>query len=246
LEFFFIIIGIVLVIKNKLKYFYFFFFWTILSVLTLALSKEVPHATRGYFLVIPFVLFSAMGFLFIVQKIAHLKNSYVRNILFLSFAALCLYNIVYYFSSYYYRFPVLYAEGWRQQDKSLAKYLKENDQKYDKVIFDSNAGFIYTSLLFFTEYSPENFHETVKRLPDDSEGFSYVRSFGKYEWKEIDWDRDVKQPRTLIITSPDKIPSNQSATVTFSYPRKPVVLSVKETIAQYPVQDTAYVLVETR
>ena len=244
-EFPFVLTGLVIIIKNKIKKLYFFIIWLIIALLTLSLSKEVPHATRGYFLVVPFEVLSALGLLVIIEGIRKIKTRVLKIALFLFMILVVTYNLVYYFSSYYYRFPLLYAKSWRQQDKQLALYIKDNERKYNKIIFDNNAGFIYTSLLFFNAYEPDKFQKSVKRLPDDSEGFSYVSSYGHYEWRDIDWDRDLKEPRALIVTLSGHLPTNVGVLTTFYYPQVPIVLSIKERIIQYPSKEEAYVLIET-
>ena len=155
------------------------------------------------------------------------------------------YNFIYYLTSYYVRFPMLYAKAWRAQDKALSLYLKENEQKYDKIIFDREAGFVYTSLLFYQKVEPLQFQKTAVYSQDDSEGFSNLESFGKYEFKEINWTVDTKQKNALIVTTNDKKPSDIFSKKIFYYPTRPIVLSIKEKIAQYPTEEVAYVVFET-
>jgi len=245
LEFPFILVGISFILKKKIKNLYFFILWVVIALGVLGLSKEVPHATRGYFLTVPFEVFSACGFLAIINRVKKINRTKIRFLLFSGIVLLCLYNLVYYFSSYYFRFPLLYADGWRQQDKYVAQYIQLNQKKYSPVIFDNSAGYNYASLLFFTAYPPEEFQKTVKRAPDDTEGFSYVTSFGKYQWKDVDWDKDMKQPNALIITSPDKLPNTIPQVTSFAYPQIPIVLSIKERVSQYPHIKMAYVGVAT-
>ena len=105
---------------------------------------------------------------------------------------------------------------------------------------------MYTSLLFYLSYTPLGFQNTVIRDPDDSEGFSFVRSFGKYEFRDVDWPNDYKKKRMLFITTADRKPLEVPPLVTFYYPKKPVVFSVKEKVISFPIEEIAYVLVETK
>lgn len=213
------------------------FGWTILTIFIASLTREVPHATRSFFLIFPLEVLSAAGLIYFwinFKKWAFLIIS------------LIILNLVFYFGSYYYRFPIFYAKAWRAGDRNVSLYLKDHESKYQKVIFDDSAGFMYTSLLFYLPFSPEEFQRTVMRLPDDSEGFSVVKSFGKYQFKEVDWNNDYKESKkTLIITTPDRKPNDVLPLETFYYPRRPVVFSLKEKIISYPIEEIAYVLVET-
>ena len=124
-------------------------------------------------------------------------------------------------------------------------YIKEHETKYKKIIFDQSAGFIYTSLLFYSLYNPAEFQTTVVRLPDDNEGFSVVRSFGKYEFRDIDWTTDTKSPDTPIITTTDRKPNEAPPLITFFYPKRPVAFPVKQQVMSYPIEEPAYVLIKT-
>lgn len=72
-----------------------------------------------------------------------------------------------------------------------------------------------------------------------------MEKFDKFEFKDVDWSKDYKKG-TLIITTLENKPLDASLVKIFYYPTRPVVLSVKEQLAMYPVTDPAYVLVEGR
>lgn len=241
-----IVIGIVLLIQKKIGWSYFLILWGIVVILVASLTREVPHATRSFFLIVPLEILSAFGLLNMLKWIKGIKRDFYRIILFILIGGFVFYNLIFYFSSYYVRFPVFYAKAWRLKDKALVVYVKENENKYDKIIFDKDAGFIYTSLLFYAAYPPEEFQKTVVRGPDDSEGFSEVLSFDKFEFKNIDWSKDYNRENTLFITTntrkPDEIPPLKA----FYYPKRPVVYNIKQEIIQYPVEEIAYVVVESK
>lgn len=248
-EFILIIVGILKSLKERGKWAMFMVFWAVIVIAVASLTREAPHATRSFFLLVPLEIFSAYGALAIwswVKENGLGKHSKITtlgvfvSILFIS------YNLIYYFSSYYFRFPTAYAKAWRSEDKSISLFLKENQGKYNKIVFDKDAGFVYTSLLFYTAYPPSVFQKTVTREPDNSEGFSNVASFGKYEFKDIDWVKDGDLVNTLFITSEKKRPKDMPILKTFTYPKRPVVIPVGQKIIQYPVEEVAYVVVESQ
>lgn len=231
-------IGVVRVIGERRDWMKLLLAWAALVILVAAATREAPHATRSFFLLVPLVLFSAMGLLTLWMWFRK------RRIVIAVAAIFILYNLVYYFTSYYVRFPALYAKAWRVQDKALSLYLKEEEQKYDRIIFDNQAGFIYTSLLFYQKVDPLDFQKSAVYSPDDAEGFSSLIGFGKYEFKEAG-NSDFGLKNSLIVTTNDKKPATGVVKKTFYYPSRPVVLSVKEKIAQYPTEEVAYVVIET-
>ena len=241
----FMIYGVFVMLRQKLQYVYLLIGWGMLVILIASLTRDVPHATRSFFLIVPLVIFSAAGFLSVWNYLKKL-NLRIRCVGIAFILCIFAYNMVYYFTSYYIRFPVAYAKSWRSEDRTLSLFLKDNDGKYDKVIFDKQAGFVYTSLLFYLPYPPATFQESVKRDPDDSEGFSNVSAFGKYFFRDIDWEHDLVQEKTLIISTKDNSPKGVPVLKVFTYPLRPIVLSVKEKIMQYPLEEDAYVAIETQ
>lgn len=241
-ELLFIVLGLIEIIRRKYTWGYLFIFWTIFVILIASLTREVPQATRSFFMVIPFEVFSGLGFVSLISFIRQQKKLYLSQLLFGCLTLFIALSCFYYFASYYVRFPLAYAKQWREEDKYLSLYLSLHEKEYDKVIFDTHAGFVYTSFLFYTHYSPQLFQQTVKRAPDDGEGFSSVIAFGKYEFKDIDWVRDY-QPRTLIITTTERKPNDVPPLASFAYPQRPIAFAVKQEVVSYQIQDFAYVLV---
>ena len=106
------IAGIVYFFKNNLKNLSLFLIWLILALLTLSLSKEVPHATRGYFITIPVTLFSALGLITMWNIFSKKLSVRLKSALFITLSGVILFHVVFYLASYYERFPVTYAKSW--------------------------------------------------------------------------------------------------------------------------------------
>ena len=240
----FVLLGIWTVIKNKDKTGQFFMYWACITIAIASLTREAPQATRSFFLVIPIAYFSAVGLYTSVLALLRIHTQ-KRIILGGVVLAFICYNLIYYFSSYYLRFPAYYAPAWRSEDKAVSLYIKEQGDRFEKVIFDKDAGFSYASLLFYTQLDPMRFQKDVYRLPDDSEGFSVVVSFDKYEIREIDWQKDAALPKALLITTEKRKPNDLSVLKRFDYPVRTVVAADGQKLYQFPVQDNAYVAIST-
>ncbi len=238
----FMLIGVIAIVKQRKPWGLVLFGWAVITILVASLTRDVPHATRSFFLVFPYEVFSAYGVLLLAQFL-RTKPFAVKLLAGGLVSLLIVFNVLYYFTSYYVRFPLLYAKQWRLADKSVATFLQNNDKKYDKVIFDKKAGYMYTSLLFFNTYSPTLFQQTEMRDKEDAEGFSMVQSFGKYQFKDINWGEDYHKG-TLIITVPDRVPTNITPIQSFFYPQRPVAFALNQKVVSYPVSEVAYVAVE--
>jgi hypothetical protein len=245
-EAFFLVVGIIALLRDHERKFTPLFIWGVLVICIAAMTREAPQATRGFFLIVPLVIFSAQGCIASFSYLLSLKIIELRYIGLSCIVLLFAFNVFYYFISYYNRFPIAYAPQWRSEDYKLVAYIKDNETKYSQILIDTKADFLYTSLLYYLAYSPRDFQRTDVRLPDDSEGFSKVRSFGKFTFKDIDWVKDTKTPNTLIIASPKQERADLPIVIQFFYPQKPVVVAVGQNIMQFPVQDKAYVVLETK
>ncbi|MFH0749591.1 MAG: glycosyltransferase family 39 protein [Candidatus Gottesmanbacteria bacterium] len=239
-----IILGIIYGLKKKIHSL--IGFWIITTIAIVALTRESPHATRAFFIVIPVTILSALGIISLYTYISTLKSKYIKTLTYLFIIGICLYQIFSYFASYYVRFPILYAKPWRVGDKDVSLYIKNHESKYDKIIIDDKCGFMYSSLVYYLAYPPIEFQRDAKWNRDDSEGFSFPNRFGKYEFRAVNWNDDLNYPRTLIVTSHDQKPPDVPLLKTFYYPQRPVVFAVGQQIMQYPIADISYVLVEKK
>ncbi len=242
LDFPLMIIGLYTYMKARTKTLSLVATWFVAVIAVSALTRESPHATRSFFLLFPLIVLTSQGthtlFLFLKNIQTPLYRTAFFMMVFLAFGM----NILYYLMSYYLRFPIAYAKSWRAADASVSRYIDENEKHYERIIIDRASGFIYSSLLFYTAFPPDEFQQTVKRLPDDSEGFSEVSSFSKYEIKDIS-EADFRKAKTLIITTPEKKPAFALPLSTFYYPKRPVVIALKQQIMRFPIEDIAYVAV---
>lgn len=237
-----IIWGIVIALKEKKDWQKLLLGWGLLTVLVASLTREIPQATRSYFLLFPLTVFSGLGLVSFVSSFYNRKTMLSR-IAFVGCVIVMAYNIIYFLGVYFYRFPLAYTDTWKEEDKNIALYLKENTQNYRHIIIDPSVDLSYTSLLFFQKYPPQQFLSSVVRTPDDSEGFTQVVRFGKYEYRAISWEKDYPKKDTFIVAQPNTIPKNINPVKIFYYPEKPVVLAIKQNIYSYPVTQKAYAII---
>ncbi|MCX8008936.1 MAG: glycosyltransferase family 39 protein [Patescibacteria group bacterium] len=236
--------GVYLSLQRKEKNFFPLFLVGLTTVLVASLTRESPHATRSFPLLIFLPVMSSYGFIHFIDTI--IKQRRIVAYFFFTITMIAItFSVFHYFFSYYKRFPIFYAKQWRQQDRYVARYIEEHMDSYDRILIDTEARLIYSSLLFYLKFPPEEFHRTVIRKPDDSEGMSEVVSFGKFYYQHIDVETERKNEKTIIVTIPEKVPSHITPYKTFLYPQRPVVISKKQEILQYPTQDTAYAIVSS-
>lgn len=240
IEFITIILGIIFFFKEKTKAGLFFALWGIFLFLLVSISAIVPVGTRNYPVSIAMVFFSAYG---LYTSFGYIKAKFAK--FFIPSVALVAivfaYSFMFFQFSYYARFPIAYAKTWRSEDKDLAIYLKNADTRYNHIVIDKDANFTYTSLIFYQEYPPVQYQKDVVYQPDSL--FTGVEKVGKYEFRKIDWEKDIKLPNTLFVIEKNSYPPTVTHLKTFAYPTKPIVVSLENKIYQYPVTETAYEVV---
>ncbi len=239
----FIAYGIYTFLKTKDEKINSFFLIAIATIFSAALTRESPQATRSFTLLLFFPVISAYGFVALYKRIRK-EQPLLQYLTIVLFIGVSIFSIIHYFSSYYVRFPIAYAKQWREQDKVVVQYIKEQWDTYDHIVIDKDAGFIYSSLLFYLPFPPNEFQQSVVRAADDTEGMSEVISFGKISYQEINSKTYNLPPHTLLITTIDKS-SGKKIVKTFTYPIRPVVIALKQNILQYPTQETAYVAISS-
>jgi len=245
-EFFTVILGIFIGIRTKEKLAQFAGLWLLTTLAVIGVSNQAPHATRGFFLVLPLTCFSTLGLFSIFQYLhSRLSQRFIWIIPVFLVGIFVTMQVVQYFSSYYYRFPAVYAKQWRSQDKAVNLYLQGIEKEYDRIIIDQNANLIYTSLLFYQKYSPSQLHATQIRELKNKEGYYGVDKIGTYEFREIT-PEDTNLLNTLFVTDPDKEFPELIKIKEFAYPPRSVVLIHQGNLAQYPITDAAYTIYRTK
>lgn len=238
-----LILGSYYALKRRSSYFYPIFIWFLVIFFIGSIIISVPNGTRSYPIIIPFIVFSAYGLSCLLKKIFNFKNSLIRIGTLTLLIGMISYSYIFYFFSYFIRFPIEYAKDWRSEDKKTVEYIKNIEHNYEKIIIDDSAEFFYTSLLFYGKYSPDTYQRNseyhLKGLVNT------LSNTGKYEFRKVDWEKELYLPRTLIITGKDSYPHGRSPIITFSYPTRPVVLYYDRKIAQFPTTDVAYMVFES-
>lgn len=240
-----IMLGIVFTIKNKIKSLQLFFYWFVLTILIVSLSKEIPHATRSFFLVVPLTVFSAYGSIIYLEWLRKTRSFRTRNIIRLLTIGIISYSVIYYFTSYYFRFPVLYAHNWASEDKKIAQYLMDNEKNYQSILIDKDANLIYTSLLFYQQYDPTKLITTQKREPANIIGYYLLNSFGKYKYQKINWD-NITDDNILIIVGNNNSPINIASKKVFYYPTRTEVVSANGQIGKVELTDIVYKVYDSK
>ncbi len=240
----FIIYGAYQIIKNRVKSLYPFVLWFLVMYFVGSIIKSVPNGTRTYAVVIPFTVFAGYGMYSAIKLLYGVRRRVIRNLVFIFSGGIILYSIMFYLLSYFVRFPIELAQDWRSEDEKAVQYIQSLEKKYDKIVFDTSSGFYYTSLLFYGKIDP-TFHQThaVYSLHGLVNGVDKV---GKYEFRKVDWSKDLEDKNTLFITGKNDVQIESRTINIFFYPTRPVSIFFDRQIVPYTTTDIAYIFVSTK
>jgi 4-amino-4-deoxy-L-arabinose transferase-like glycosyltransferase len=242
-----IILGAYKILKEKIWYGYTIFGWVAITIFVASLTREAPHATRSFVLIFPYCLLSAAGMSWAIRCIDRKLSKKYKGFIIITFCLLAGFNILYYFISYYFIFPVKYAPAWRGSDRDISFFLAQRQNDFDEIIIDRKANFPYTSYLFYNQFDPLEFQKTQIRKGPDNEGFDEINSFGKIKYENLNWEEIMSlRGRKLVVVSSGNSNQKLNPIKTFYYQKRPVVVASKETILSYPVQDIAYLVYEIK
>ncbi|GAB4219363.1 MAG: hypothetical protein Fur009_5160 [Candidatus Microgenomates bacterium] len=194
IEYIFLFIGFYLLFKNKEKWRYFIISALFFAPLSGSLTWAGQSITRTIFIFIPLLMISSHGFYNFINK---------KNIIFyLILITLYLILLFYSWEFYLYHYPkrAIVIRSLQAGYKELAKYIKENYNKFNKFYITKKNGQPYIFLLFYLKYPPEKYQKQAKLSNPDEYGFGQVNEFDKFYFET--WPIKEKN-KYVIIGYPD-------------------------------------------
>jgi len=163
--------------------------WLIIAPISSAVTKDAPNSTRLFVLMPFFVLIASYGAyqIFVIFK----KNTVINLTIKILLISLFLFNIIFFLDVYFVHFNVQRIRFWHYGYKEAVK-LTDKYPTYN-VVMRGPENFPYIYFLFYERYSPYQFRKEVTYYPPTSEGFYYVKSFGRYQFvNKIDYSHLAK------------------------------------------------------
>jgi len=184
--------------------------WFLIAPVAASITKDAPHTNRMFavFPVLPII--TAMGIVYLMDILAY--NIQLRKaMLFILVVGYSL-NIMLYFERYYVHFPQSAGIEWGYAHRQLVNLL-DSDEYMDKhVIMSQPEASPYIFLALYSEYDPDQYQKTASRYAPTDDAFVHVGSFGRYEFREINWEEDIKEKNTVLVDIPVNVPDSVDVT----------------------------------
>jgi 4-amino-4-deoxy-L-arabinose transferase-like glycosyltransferase len=171
------------------------FFILILGPIPASITKESPHALRSLVMVIPLVIFAALGSSLILEKF---KYKYLAHILIAMF--LLIYGIYVY--KFYINYNIIASKDWQYPYKIINTGYSSLVKDYPEVYISDRLAQPYIFVLFYEKINPSSFKMNVSYNSPDKWGFSTVSSFGKYHFIEVEKKTDFDKNSLIFSTVP--------------------------------------------
>lgn len=182
----------------------FILFWILIAPLAAVITKDAPHTNRMFAIFPALSIVLALG---LYEFFRYLKNpDRLKKLIILTFILTYLLNFIIYLDRYHLHFPKNETQNWGNSYKSLINILDRKEYSGKKVVFARPEASHYIFLLFYKQYSPETYQDSVVRYPPSSDKFVYVKRFDRYEFRDIVWSKDLKSKDLLLIDFARDIP----------------------------------------
>lgn len=206
-DFPFIIFGLFLLIKKLDRKILLLFIVFLLGPLPASLTSGTPQPIRAIAMIPPFQIFSAVGFISLCFLL--LKKKILGKSVIVILVLLLGINIGYYLYSYYVTTPIKYGYFWQYGNKQAILYAKANENKYNKIVMSYQYDQPYIYYLFYNKVNP-SWYQKNWNYTKTGEVYRFYRKIGKYEFYNINYERDKEFKKTLLIGTPQEIPDTNT------------------------------------
>ncbi len=219
----FLLIGIYMLIfgpfskKTKL----FIFSWFLIVPIPASITSGVPHAVRTLNFLPTFQIFTAIGILASLNFVLSIKYRVLRiriaKLFAICYLLFAMFNFIYYLNQYFVQQNYFNALDWQYGYEETVAQVQKYERDYENVLVSNQAPMdqSYMFFLFYLKYPPELYQE---QSGEASGGFAENHTFGKFEFRPINWDEDRKLGDTLFVGRALDFPENSGHLFKINYP----------------------------
>lgn len=192
----FLIYGLYLLIKRKDRSLKILLPWLLLAFVPVSMTNDsIPNALRTLIAVPVYQIFSAVG----IFEFFKFKR-YKKIILSLS-VILFIVNFYMFAINLYILYPIRYSKDWQYGNSQVVEYIKNNQDKYDLVVYTRSYGEPHIFTLFNLKYDPAKYQNSPNL--NRFETFDWVRvlKFDKYYFPDLG-DKGTKY-EDIVRANPD-------------------------------------------
>ena len=220
-----VLFAIFFAIKDFDRKIFFIIFWILLSPFPAALSLGPGlAANRAAFMMPAIQIFSAYGLYKFYEVCIKYFN---KKILTFSLSILILFSVARFVVVQWYVQPVVSQKEMIYGTEELFSYLNQISSSYQTIILDKNISEAHIFIAFYNKIDPSLFQQTTRTWNFENNGFLWVDQQPEYRVenyliRNIDWQRDLRIPNSLVVYRGEDIPQNVHIIKVFRYPDQSV------------------------
>lgn len=214
--------GLIFIVRNLNRKYAFILWWFLVAPMAAALTFQSPHALRSQNMIIPLVIFSTLGFVYLIKSVKKYQNIAIFLVGIIIF-----WNFARYLQMYYVHMNKEYPYSSQYGVEELVEFVETKQDSYEKIITTTRYDQPYILFLYYLEYPPFKFQRQHALTPIDKFGFSTVEKFGKFEFRPIDFDKEKpNSPNSLIIGTDKEIPDEANVIKNIYFPNGDIAFQV--------------------
>ncbi len=176
------------------------FGWFLISPIPASPTTELPHAIRAIVFLPTFQIFTALG---VYEFFAAVRRYKWRGAITAVVLFIAVVNVAYYLHMYFGHTNHEFSRFWQYGYEQAVQYTRENREKYDKIVISTKLEQPHMFFLYYLRFDPAAYLSSGGTA---SGGFAeYKNTFDIYEFREIYWDKETRDSRTLFIGTPQEI-----------------------------------------
>ncbi|HYK07950.1 MAG TPA: glycosyltransferase family 39 protein [Candidatus Eisenbacteria bacterium] len=216
----FLLIGIYcfLFSKYSLNTKIFIFGWFLLAPLPASVTTGVPHAVRTLNFLPTFQIFIAFGVFTVFEKLLrstyHIAKIQIKYLVILFSFCIFLFNFIYFLDQYFVQQNYYNSLDWQYGYQEAIATISKLPAKHVIVSNQPPLDQSYMFFLFYLRYDP-NLYQKETRFA--SGGFRENHSFGKYEFRPINWKDEKKDSNILYVGRPSDFSESTTALKRIEY-----------------------------
>ena len=190
----------------------FIFAWFLLVPIPASVTSGVPHAVRTLNFLPTFQIFTSIGLILSLNFLFKVRLGKVLSGFLLMFI---IFNFIYYLDQYFIQQDYFNASEWQYGYAKVIPQIEKIQNQYQKIVVSNQAPMdqSYMFFLFYLNYPPKLYQEF-----SSSGGFREVHSFGKFEFRPINWREDKNLANTQFIGRESDFMGNFNQIFNVNYP----------------------------
>jgi len=188
---------------NK-KEFQFLFYYLAVSPLASAFSRDSVHGIRALNMVIPLVIYVAIGAAYVFGKLKQYKR--VTYLLSPIVIGVYVFNFVFFLDSYFIHAPFKDSQNFLYGYKQVVELITPDQSSHDEIVVDDNFDQAYIYFLFYQQYEPAIYQKTNNFKESRLGDVGKITQLDNITFRPINWSADKQQTGLVMVNREINMP----------------------------------------